>query len=350
MKITDVLGVGKILPIDKLVDTVFKAMGKISKPYFDRRDIDTKTYEITKLAGARAEEMKIISNAIRENLQEPRTIEYKEEKLTILSERATPEEAKQNISIEPPLSERTRERLDFQEAKRQINIESVTGFAAEELRNEQPVTDEPLDEDWTTRFFRIAGDISNEEMQALWGKILAGEIKQPKTYSLRTLELIRNLTKEEAGVFIKVANLSINYGNDYFIYKGNSHELSEKFNVSFNDIALLTEVDLILPGDFVNFTLYQLSEDGLTTFVSGNIVIFVNKKANSPKMTIPIFSFTKSGRELLKLVSPEPPFNYLTAFAKSLKQESVEVKYGHIVKKEAGSISYEEPLLDFPTT
>jgi hypothetical protein len=218
MILNDILGLGKLLPIDKLIDIVSNSVGKISKPYFDRKDVDTKAYEIEKLAEARAKEMKIISTAVKENFLLTGGIEYKEEKLVISSPKELPVENQQHILINPPLEDRTQERLNFQEAKKQINIENVTAFAAEELKNEAPVTDEPLDEDWTTRFFRIAEDISSEEMQTLWGKILAGEIKQPKSYSLRTLELIRNLSKNEADIFMKVANFAIKIENANFLF------------------------------------------------------------------------------------------------------------------------------------
>ena len=74
-----------------------------------------------------------------------------------------------------------------------MNIDNVTQIAAEQLSQEDFVSEEPVEEDWTTRFFNIVEDISDEEMQRLWGKILAGEVKQPKSYSLRTLELLKKI-------------------------------------------------------------------------------------------------------------------------------------------------------------
>lgn len=196
MQINDILGIGKVLPIDKLIDIISSVTGRMSKPYFDRKDIDTKAYEIKKLAEAKAEEMKIISTAIKENYLLAGGIEYKENNIIISSPKELPSNTMgQTVFITPDLEQRTTERVSFQEAKKQLNLESVTAHATEELRNEPPVTDEPLDEDWKTRFFNIAGDISNEEMQALWGRILAGEIKQPRSYALRTLELLKKFNQ-----------------------------------------------------------------------------------------------------------------------------------------------------------
>jgi uncharacterized repeat protein (TIGR03899 family) len=348
MKLNDILGLGKVLPIDKLIDIVSNSVGKISKPYFDKKDVDTKAYEIEKLAEARAKEMKIIATAVKENFQITGGIEYKDEKIAISSPKEPPIETPETILITPRLEERTQERLNFQETKKQLNIENVTAYAAEELKNEPPVTDEPLDEDWTTRFFKIAEEVSNEEMQALWGKILAGEIKQPKTYSLRTLELIRNLSKLEANTFMKVAKFAVKSENANFLFKTNDDKLlSNTYSINYGDIALLIEIGLIQPGDFVSYQILQQSTDNQRVLTAGNVVIIAKVKANTPTIQMPVNVFTNAGNELLKLINPNPPFDYLTSIAKSIKNENVEVKYGYFLAWEGNNIRHTQPLQEF---
>lgn len=348
MGLNDILGLGKVLPIDKLVAVMSNAVGKISKPFFDRKDVNTKAYEIEKLAEARAKEMKIIATAIKENFHLTGGIEYKDDKVVISSPKELPIETDQSILTSSLLGERTQERLAFQEAKKQLNIENVTAIAADELKNEPPVTDEPLDEDWTTRFFRIVEDVSNEEMQALWGKILAGEIKQPKTYSLKTLELIRNLSKSEADTFMKVANFAIKSVNKNVLFKtGNEDLLSKVYNINYADIALLIEVGLIQPGEFISFQILQQPVDSQNVFVAGNIVILATVKANTPTIQMPVHVFTNAGNELIKLINSNPPFDYLSAVAKSFKSPNVDVKYGYILAWEGDGIRHTQPLLDF---
>lgn len=248
----------------------------------------------------------------------------------------------------PLLEERTQNRVNFKEAKKQLNIESVTAFAAEQLKNEQPVTDEPLDEDWTSRFFNIAEEISNEEMQALWGKILAGEIKQPKTYSLRTLELLRNLSKTEATIFSKIANFALKVGNSNFVFKTNNEDLlSEKYNINYGDIALLTEIGLLQPGEFVSYQIHQQNVDSKSAFISGNIIIIAEIKANTPTIQMPVHVFTTAGNELLKLININTPFEYLKAVANSISNNNVSVKYGYILAFEGDRIRHTQPLQEF---
>ena len=40
--------------------------------------------------------------------------------------------------------------------------------------------------------------MSSEELQSIWGRLLAGELKSPGSYSYRTLDFVRNLTTDEA--------------------------------------------------------------------------------------------------------------------------------------------------------
>ncbi|MBC7412469.1 MAG: DUF2806 domain-containing protein [Bacteroidia bacterium] len=340
MKVNDILGIGKILPIDKLIDVMSSVTGRVTKPYFDRKDIDTKAYEIKKLAEAKAEEMKIIANAVKENFQLTGGIEYKEEKLIISSAKELPIENKQTIIINPPLEERTNERLNYQEAKKQLNIESVTTFAADELRNEQSVTDEPLDEDWKTRFFNIAEDISNEEMQSLWGRILAGEIKQPKSYSLRTLELLKNLSKEEAEVFAKFAQLRINSGDKNIIYnQDNGVFLESEFGITFSDRLLLTELGLIASENNLEFSLQPTDINKLSNILNyGRKGIVLYRNEQTPKQGIEVLVFTKIGVELSALIEQTFNLNYIEKICSSFKHPNVKIEYGDLVSQPNGQL------------
>ena len=60
---------------------------------------------------------------------------------------------------------------------------------------------------------------------------------------------------------------------------------------------------------------------------------------------MPVNVFTNAGNELLKLINTNPPFDYLTAVAKSIK--NVDVKYGHILAWEGTNIKHTQPFQYF---
>src|SRR4051812_31879633 len=81
------------------------------------------------------------------------------------------------------LQRRAFHRFLNEEGKKQKNIEDITRKALPELSdNSQPAE---VDDDWLTNFFDKCRLISDEEMQGLWSKVLAGEANSPGMYSKR---------------------------------------------------------------------------------------------------------------------------------------------------------------------
>ena len=98
------------------------------------------------------------------------------------------------------------QRIQFQEEKRQANIESVVKQAAMELGDGE-VQNHEVDHDWTARFFNDVQDVSSEEMQHLWAKVLAGEVERPGSTSIKTLAVLKNLEKSTASLFRTLCSL-----------------------------------------------------------------------------------------------------------------------------------------------
>ena len=67
-----------------------------------------------------------------------------------------------------PLKDEVSLRLDYQERKRQQNIENITSIAAANLIRDEDVPEQKPDEDWITRFFSSAQEVSSETIQDLW--------------------------------------------------------------------------------------------------------------------------------------------------------------------------------------
>jgi Protein of unknown function (DUF2806) len=88
------------------------------------------------------------------------------------------------------------------EAKKQMNIEDITQKALP-LLNENSKPKE-VEDDWITNFFDRCRLISDDDMQSLWSRVLAGEANSPGTYSKRTLGFLSDLDKYEAEMFTRL--------------------------------------------------------------------------------------------------------------------------------------------------
>ena len=77
------------------------------------------------------------------------------------------------------LIKRTGNRLAYQEISKQENIEAIVDKACDEIKDQVVQSTENVSPEWINRYINIAGEISTEQMQELWAKILAGEVIKP---------------------------------------------------------------------------------------------------------------------------------------------------------------------------
>ncbi len=261
----------------------------------------------------------------------------------------TDEPSTASTSFHP--NERIQERLIYKETKRQQNLDYINFIAAEQLTQEETVSEEPVEEDWINRFFNIAEDISNEEMQQLWGRILAGEVKKPKSYSLRTLELLKNLSKHEAETFMKFASLAINSNGTSFILNfKNEKLLEEEYGLNFNDRLLLEELGFLTANDLQFRILATQEKQSQLYFVLGKSLVLLEKPSNQPEQQLQVLVFTKIGQELIKLVNATPKMEYIKLLASKLRKEGHSIKHGIILKELANGSVKHTPLVEVPLT
>jgi hypothetical protein len=216
------------------------------------------------------------------------------------------------------LSQRIGERIVFQEVQKQQNIDTVIYIAYKELENEPPVPDEPVDKDWAFRFFQYAANVCDSDIQKIWGKILADKVKHPKNCSLRTLEVLKNISKKEAELFTKISTLVIQNGAHYFIPSEES--LYEKYNITFNDFFNVKEYGLIevVPMIVLPFTIQKNKQNALH---NRQIAGIFSTNENTINMQLPQFPLTEAGRQLYKILNLRTNKDFALDYFKVLKDK-----------------------------
>jgi hypothetical protein len=108
------------------------------------------------------------------------------------------------------LRKRTAERLAAEEIRNQTNMEAVWGKTALMLEpGIDPSNVEQLDEDWLYLHSVGARKVSDEDMQTLWARILAEEVKEPRSFSKRTLWFLETLDKRDAETFTRLCRYTV---------------------------------------------------------------------------------------------------------------------------------------------
>ena len=158
------------------------------------------------------------------------------------------------------------------------------------------------DFDWYMRFYDIVGNISDEEMQAIWARILAGEIHRKGTYSLQLLDILKNFTQKQAELFNRVCSHCFISGDN--VYIPNDNEYLQFANITYQDILDLDALGLINSSGTTSLSV-KVQPDRPALF--GNdmlrMVIEYNGQGNATQeFSFLQFPFTSAGRELITLI------------------------------------------------
>lgn len=179
------------------------------------------------------------------------------------------------------------------ETRKMKNTMAVIEKAQTHFTEGEKVSDEPIDEGWKNRFFGIVEEISDEELREIWGCVLAGEVKKPKSYSLRTLEVLRNLTKDEASLIAKIVP---NVLKEEYVYRNDVLTVSE---------SLILQDCGIMLGDGHGIQIqFEVEPNNKYAFVLDKeyALTLYNNSSELKKCGVRIYKLTTAGKEIVRLI------------------------------------------------
>ena len=108
------------------------------------------------------------------------------------------------------------QRAEFRAAVERIleqsNLENTIVKALSYLNEDAAPQD--MDNDWIKNHIDKCKQVSDDEMQEWWAKILAGEANNPGSYSKKTVNVLGDLEQTEAQMFTALCNLVWTIGNE----------------------------------------------------------------------------------------------------------------------------------------
>lgn len=198
------------------------------------------------------------------------------------------------------IKRRALNRMLAEERRNQENMERITADAVRQIGND--AKPEEMADDWIANFFEKCRIISDRDMQALWARLLAGEANVPGTYSARTINCIRDLSKDEAEMFTNLCRFVWNIGGETVpVIFAHDQPLSKKNGISFEVLAHLDAIGLIVySGSPTNYRVTEMLKSELTSYFGRNIVLtFPGDPPN--ELPVGMALLTKMGRELVPI-------------------------------------------------
>jgi len=218
-----------------------------------------------------------------------------------------------------PLEDRSRKRERLDQIRKQQNMEVIIQKAISYCSNDEIAN--RTDQDWFNSYIGLAENISSPAMQELWAKILAGEVAQPNSYSLKALKVFRSMSISDAKLLAKACALAMKDNTrknmrllsgcyqkpgilNFFNKNRIQHINLSHFGLSHTDLLSLADNHLAFMQESES-----LLHKGDTLHFSYNGLPF-NLHANKSNTIIKFYKLTPIGVELAHLINDNPDEAY----------------------------------------
>ena len=270
----------------------------------------------------------------------------------------------QQVKIDPEYALKAGHKFAEKIIREQINLDKISGIAADELKSiesDTPTsqnTNEPhqeqsadsinqepnggeekiINDDWLNNFEAEARQKSTEEMQLRFGRILAGEIRQPGSYSIKAVKLLGEIDQNTAILFKKFCSACVVVGvlgipNSEQVFDARVPSLGgslgsnalSKYGLSLNQLNILNEYSLIISGDIPlhGYSLVSVYDYNLCIKYKDNlkplpfqhqgkywILSPTPERDNTPEFRLSGVMLSRVGRELFRIVDQDPMPEY----------------------------------------
>ncbi len=201
------------------------------------------------------------------------------------------------------LQRRALQRFLAEEAKKQSNIESITAKALPEIADSAKPQD--VEDDWITNFFDKCRLISDEEMQILWSKVLAGEANLPGTYSKRTVDFLGSLDKYDATLFRSLCGFSWAVQGLVPLIYSESADIYKEQGIDFEKLKHLDTIGLLSLEIPEGYRLTELPKRFTINYFGKTLIIEFNKDSDN-EFNAGLALFSKVGLELAPICDAKP--------------------------------------------
>lgn len=216
--------------------------------------------------------------------------------------------------------------------RRDMAIRHIAILAEEECRNLplEHVSSVAVDGDWMVRWRDGAQDAVSVQLKRYWARLLAGEVLRPSTYSVRTMEFMRTISRRD----LEMMNICSRFSFDQFIYRSPGTYFSEDLHIPM--FEQLEELGLLrgVYGRPESFTLQSTTADGFRSILPlGKKAIFIEGSDASDDHRVPVYRLTRFGREVFSLSPADADMAYLMSVANELKKRGFQVRLGDWVSE-----------------
>ncbi|MCB8887670.1 DUF2806 domain-containing protein [Vreelandella malpeensis] len=302
LEIKDLTGLSQ--PLTRLIEVTSAGLGKSTESFFR-----------VKKAKAFAKQLDIVSEALKKHGKDLGGVKFSSEDIELIAKETGLDAHQAKEYTE--LMQRASSTEFSRSVQKQVNTESVLSHAAEELSDDTSIPEKDIDEDWLSLYFSIIENVSSDYMHRLWGKVLAGEMRSPDGFSLRTLEVLKTMTIQEAELFSKVVRKTV-FNSDKVLIATNDAWGEVYDGLGFADYNLLEQIGLV-QSLAINF-LDLKKGDRIFFNNKGRVLTGIEFDEDVERFSISYTALTKIGNDIFSLIqNKETDYKHLLDFMRTFE-------------------------------
>ena len=272
-------------------------------------------------------------------------------RIKIIGENA--DQIAQQMKVPPEYARRAENKFAEKIIREQINLDKTAAIAANELKKEKFYSsreqsadsgeERTINDDWLNSFEEEARQKSTEEMQALFGRILAGEIKKPGSYSIKTVKLLGELDQSVAILFRKLCSVSVILGHlpsnnirdarVCFLNEKLGKETLIKYGFGFDELNILEEYGLVRSSFYESIFPYHVcianhnNHPPIPFHHQGQdwILVPLSERAKDQGLNLSGIAFSKVSCELFRVVDQESMDRYMEDLKKFFAGQNLQM-------------------------
>lgn len=322
--------------LTKIWETIAeRGIGGLATPWQIRREgrarTDVRRDELLKLAQAETDAADI--RAGRKRLDERGRLA-----LTTAHERKEPRllpypDAPHAQTEDQSICESVRKEIGARSIEMAVNLRR-TVLEAETQAESTPdadVADEKVKPDWFERWKSHAQEVSDDQLQKMWAAVLAGEVKRPGTFGLRTMNFLHELSREEAELISLVATFAI---DGKVVFREGDYLAS--LGLPFVKLLALQELGIISGVEAVGGLTWEIKNVQNASRFQASIVsharcLTIDKDDPTTSIKLPVYALTQMAQEIMQLGLFQADESYLQHVAAHITKNGFKVTFGKVV-------------------
>lgn len=193
---------------------------------------------------------------------------------------------------------------DIQAGIKEFREGNLCSIASKALALVENVEDPVVDPDWMIQWLDKAQDVSDDDMQTLWAKILAGEANTKGRFSKWALHAVSMMSKDDAENLARFASCQWEIERRRVVY-WTEDVMRQTLQVNERQLELLGFIKF--ESSFASFTLKVSRRSGHVSYFGESFLMTVPESLD---LVLGDASLTLLGEEIMSLCDAQPNRKY----------------------------------------